>query len=569
MAENERWKFKDWLKNLTAAWSGAGPKTIVPAGSPDRYAFGGQNKPVTLAAMKKVAKNRVTGDMVSRQEEARRKNSIYRHDIEPIVRDKLKQMFHPDNYERMRIAPSTWTNTMRRIVDDISILYQKPATRYLQEETPEPIKSNLEEGDPLTELADILNLAEAPDKEEGAFDRLLKAADLDTTLDTVEKMVRIHEAVWVRPFVSYEGKLINPDDGTESGDPATAKLSYIVYTPEEADVVEDPSNPNEALAWYYFGEELNEKGEKERVIHFFTSDSYTKFDKEWKVLKTENNELGRLPVVVFRKELPSMNSYYCQGVGRDLLAATVEFNVLRTIQNVRFRDSGFKQLALVNVDDERVPADQVLGGPTPIYIPEGGSANVLDMMPHLDQMMNDIKARVIELATSYGISANDFKAEGTPASGFAKRLDRDRVLTENMRIRKFFAEGERELYKLTCGVLGVYRVEGLEGLNAEAEYVVDYSEPTFSDDPATENSNDAKAIALGKTNIIEILQRANPDLTELQLARLAIRNRRINEFFAKNVPNSMRLMDLLAGVNDAEKPEPNEPEVDDAETEES
>lgn len=668
-------RFKEWLNGVMGYFSGGGGQRIVVPANGTKASIGGAPPAEALLARKR-AQSRITGGMRSRKEEARQKNCIYENEIEPVIRDKLKTMFHPENYARMKLSPSSWTNTMRRIVDDISILYEKPAQRYLvtedddtlvsgadaeagitettgvettangtteqvpagktakkapskdgkqkdkkpdeeeeeeetdeekdteatDEEPPEdeseedtdeeePAEETDDEGNdkkdptqkkapgagpetktngagedvenPNTGVPKIDALVDVLDAEVGqkqdAFEALMKLVDLDTLLDSVEKKTRFHEAVWVRPYVTYDDVIeekLKGEDGNETGesklggDPSTGKLTYIVYTPANADVVENPMNPSEALAFYYWGQELTEKGEMDTFIHFFTKTLYIKFDKDWAMVLEEENPLGRLPVTVFRKELPSDESYFCKGVGRDLMEATVEFNVMRTIQNVRYRDSGFKQLALVNVDDEKVMADQILGGPTPIYIPDGGSATVLDMTPALQQMTEAIKERALELAATYGITAAAYKADGAPQSGFAKKLDRDQVLKENRRIRKFFAVGEKDLYNLTALTLNHQPIDGIGTLNPDAEYAVDFGEPSFEENPTEQNPMDAQAMKLNKTNIVEILRRDNPDLTDAQLVRMAYRNQRINEAFT--TPQAMKLIDVLSGGSQAE-----------------
>lgn len=617
--KRDPWTFKQFLNAVTGVFTGGGNKLIQPVGKR------GKSDPPPVEAL--LARRRITDTtpgILSRMEEAKNKNMIWRQEIAPLLDQRLKEMFHPENYARIRLSPSRWTNVMRRIVEDISILYESDAHRYLEEEeqkqtqgaapdegktdapkmlkqeepeeepkdeeqeepseepadqTPEgeepapkppvkkappkapPAEAPVEPPPPGAELIgtgepDVDALAEVLDldggEEESPLDELMELADWDVFLDSVEKLCRVHEAVWVRPFVSYEKTLIEADEQgmeQERGDPASAKLTYITYDPSQADVVEDPANPAEALAWYYWGKEILPDGSMQTVIHFFTKDTYWKFSQDWKVLDTAPNLLERLPVTVFRKELPSPQSYYCNGVGRDLYEATIEFCVLRTLQNSRFRDSGFKQLVMTNVDPKDIPADQVMGGPTPIYVPEGGGASVLDLQPNLDQMTQMVEQRSLELAATYGISAADYKNEGGPQSGFAKKLDRDKVLKENRRIRKFFAQSEKDLYALTAKVLEVYPMKDVAKLDAKQKFCVDFAEPSFEDDPKTQSATDAQDLKLNKTSIVDVLKRKNPDLNEVELVKLAYRNKRINEQLVD--PKAMKLLDVLAGAEQA------------------
>lgn len=638
------WTLVGALNAIRNTFFGGGPQLFIPAGGHDGVQYAGKVLPATaLLAKRRVKEVEGYNGIQSRMEEAKVKQQVWNNELEPLILDKLAQMFHPENYIRMRLQPNASQNLMRRIVEDISCLYENKADRYLDEdreaaekqgqteqtsadaaknkkpmpeqddenpaedaapdeENPEDAPSDaadresaaedqtpdeekpedavppkkdgtqpppsapaLQTGEPdVDALIEVLDLEGSEKRaKESPLDKLYEMSDLDIVLDTVEKLCRIHEAVWVRPLVTYGKKELvkvpvkdaNGNDTNETmdvlmGDPATGKLSYIIYTPAEADVIPDPANPSQAIAFYYFGEELNERGEMDQVIHFFSEEHYWKMNKDWKPVLDQENILGRLPVTVFRKELPSNNDYFCNGVGRDLLQATMNACILRTIQDARYRDTGFKQLALMNVDPDNVPADQVMGGPSPVYIPDGGSATVLDMTPNLRDMTDTLKERILEVAASYGITAADFKLEGGPQSGFAKKLDRDKVLKENRRIRKFFAAAEKDLYNLTALTLAQFEIKDAPKLDAEKTFCIDFAEPSFDEDPKTQASIDATRIKLNTMSIIDVLKRENPDLNEAELVEMAYKNKRINEVLIPS--NSMKLIDILSGASQQE-----------------
>lgn len=587
--KRDRWTFVRWMDGIKNFFGMGSGTIIIPAGAQP----GGVAPQAALIARARETADRKQGEgVLCRKDEAAEKNQVWDNDIAPLVWQRLRNIFHPENFKRMKLQPSLWTNQMRRIVNDISILYETPATRRLvkqaakgptslppparpideaaggteevpadeptgapevdpeadanAEQPPAAIPQDPNTGDPdIDALADVLGLTGAHvQKEDGPLEEFLTKVDLDVVLERVEKLARIHEAVWVRPFVRYEGMLVNAETGEQRGDPDKASLSFITYDPSTADIVPDPTDPARALAWFYFAEEADAKGQLIKVIHFFTADGYWKFDHEWKVLASGPNELGRLPVTVFRKELPSAGSYFVRGNGRDLFEATLEFCLMRSIQNSRYRDSGFKQLVMVGVEPDDIPDDQVMGGPAPIYVGGEGSATVLDMEPQLQQMTDTIKDRAIEQAAAYGITGASYKADASPQSGFAKKLDRDNILKENRRIRKFFAEGEKDLYQLIAKTLEISPVKGLPQLPTDAEFEVDFGEPSFTEDPKEQSQQDAIDLKLNKTNIVEILRRDNPDASDVELIQQAYRNKRINEAFIST--GAMKLLDVLA-----------------------
>lgn len=510
------------------------------------------------------------------------KMKMYHNQYKGLVLEKLQEAFHPDNYSRIRFVVHTSTNILGRIVDELSVLYESPSKRSLVQkgaiqsteggESQGSISDRarrvgeveegdsesgqgptlLDTGDPdIDSLADLFEIDghRNTEGEETPFDRAMKASDWDVLLDTVEKMVRFLPCVWVRPVVTYSKMT---EDGR--GEPESGKLSYVVYTPDVADVVVDPSNPAIAIAFWYWGEEVHE-GQIRKVVHFYNSTNYWKLDDQWRPLHQQENPLGRLPVAVFRKDSPT-NSYYLDGVGDDLYEATLELCILKTIQNARAKDSAFKQLAIQGGSEKDTPSDQVMGGPSPIFLGDEQTATVLDMQPALDQFTDLCEKRELFYASKYGISAAEYKSEGTPQSGFAKKLDRDKILKENRRIRKHFAKAEQDLYHLLAATLDKYPVDIIGKLPLDAELLVDFAEPVFEEDPQTQARTDALALKMNTTSILAIMQRDNPDMTEYELAKLAAKNRRINEAFMSSQQAS--LVSLLAGEK-AETSNPQDP----------
>lgn len=586
------WSFKEWLGNVTGGFFGPN-KTIVPAGG--TQGISGDLPPEAKVARQRYA-DKYKGSAKSRMEEAKEKQQVWENNLEKLVLDRLAHQFHPENYARMKLQPSLWTNQLRRIIEDVSMLYTVPARRSLDTEEDEAEKKQQTQGDmpgqdkpalpdttkpkapppaiaakadptappaadappvppggpqtgepDIDALAEVLDLDGEDKKKPKVLDIIAKMIDFDVYLDLVEKMVRFQDCVWVRPIVRYERTVMVQDTETglsaEQGDTKTGKLSLVLYTPANADVVENPENPAEALAWYYWANELMPNGQYQVVIHYFDKDKYWKFNHEWKKLQEPiANPYKRLPVAVFRKELPSPQSYYVNGSGRDLFEATLELCVLRTIQNARFRDSGFKQLAFTG-DDQSINSDIVLGGPAPVMLPDGGTATVLDMQPNLQPMTDLCESRQLEQAGAYGMSPDGYKMTAAPQSGFAKKLDQKKLLKENKRIRKFFAESEQDLYSLLAIVLKESPIDGVPELNADDELTVDFGEPEYEEDPKIQAMVDAQDIDLNLTSIVEILKRRNPDLDEVELVEMAYKNRRIND--ALITPAEKTLWDLM------------------------
>lgn len=417
-------------------------------------------------------------------------------------------------------------------------------------------------------LADLLSLegAEHP-KVDDVLKKLEEHSNLDMVMENVEMYARFLPCVWIRPMVEYDEVKVevktqtttetkkNADTGqdetyqvqTQVESPPTenapsGKLEYVIYTPDMADIVPSPSNPNKMDAFWYFSYELDEREDMKKFVNFWTDTYYIKLDEGWRVISVEDNPYGVIPVAEVKLGWNG-TCYYVDGQGDDIYDGSLELCVLKTIQNARARDAGFKQLAISGADPKDIPADQVLGGPTPFYTGDAGSVTVLPLEPQLQQWTDMCTSRGIELSAKYGISAASYKAEGEPQSGFAKKLDMGKILSINRRGRKYFKKAEIDLYAVTRAVLEARPVPDI-GVLPDKTLDIDFAEPSFDEDPKNQAETDAKRIKLGIDSIIDILKRDNPDLTEVELIKLAAKKKRINEAFIDKPAST--LMDLLA-----------------------
>ena len=456
-----------------------------------------------------------------------------------------KKSFHVKTFERLKFFWHTSTNLLAGVTSKLAALYDTPAKRYAKaeklapeleaeanaaaakvkasnvDELPEdqPVEDPTVANDPeLEALLDELDLDGSNDLNTDGYELLARATDLDVFLQKVERLARAHPCVWVRPIVSYDVDA-NGNEVTNSG-----RLDFVIFTPATADVLLDPENPTKALAWFYFTERA-EGGTMKQTVHLFTETAFVTLNEKWEILTgPEVNELGMLPVAKFEIDVPT-SGYYLDGNGDDLHAGTLEVCMLKTLQNARAKDFAFKQLAIQG-EEKDVPADQVMGGPWPVMLGESATATVLDLQPNLDQYTQLAKERARDLENKHGIVV-DVESAGAPESGYAKKLRMSAMIRENKRTRPHFARCERDLFTKIRRLLEVRPVEGLD--LPTGELVTDFAEVAVEDSPEVQAKADANDLRNNSISILDVLARKNPDLSERELARLAWRNRRINE----------------------------------------
>lgn len=570
------WTFLGFLNGVRSAF-GVGSSKYLPDGGGLTPGVNNKN-PLIKELLYARAALQQKGSYDTRMVASEKKLGMWKHAFLDQVKEKLARNFHPQNLVRMTLMVHTSTNSLERVIRDLSITYENPPHRFLDLDGEQPLPGDPDydgdeaaipskakppapeappvAGDLVAEpdidvLAKELGLEGSDEEsgEESPFDKWLCVSNIDAIMETVEWYARFLPCVWVRPYVRYvstKDTIVKQADGTEvteqKPDPATGKLEYIIYTPDYADVVVDPDNPCHVWAFWYWSNEINDKGDLVRRINFWTKTDCHKLDEQWRLLTSTPHPFGEVPFVPFKLGI-SVGNFYLDGQGDDLYEGTLELCVLRTIQNARARDSGFKQLVLTGTSQDDIPADQIMGGPSPIYTNEGGGVTMLDMQPELKQWSDMCESRGQELHAKYGLSAAEYKAEGSPQSGFAKKLDRDKVLKENRRTRKFFLKGEQELYNLTVKTLQFQPIDEIGPL-PEGELNIDFAEPSFDENPKEQAIIDAQRLKMNIDSIIDILKRENPDLNEVELLKLAWKKKKINEAF---IPaDEMKLIDLLA-----------------------
>jgi hypothetical protein len=128
-----RWSFKEWMSGVQNFFGGGSRVVVIPTGGSGMTA-GGAPPPEALLARQRMSDRAKGFNVMSRMEEAKQKNQVWDNELYPLINGRLQRMFHPENYARMRLTPSIWNNAMRRIVEDISILYEMPPRRYLKKD---------------------------------------------------------------------------------------------------------------------------------------------------------------------------------------------------------------------------------------------------------------------------------------------------------------------------------------------------------------------------------------------------------------------------------------------------
>lgn len=262
----------------------------------------------------------------------------------------------------------------------------------------------------------------------------------------------------------------------------------------------------------YFVKRINDQ--KEQWAYWSKEEHYyiERSEGEDKVVPVDDNPeminpFGVLPFVFMHNGWRDENFFDCH-TGDDLVNGTLDLSVHRTFLNHIIKSQSFKQL--VGKGDRIDGVNGQMLDPLSILTLSGDNTDisVLDMQSNYDQLHKVIQELGNELAVNYGISPSQFRMTGLVSSGFALQMENiklDRFTKEQQQDFKVY---EKELFNLLVIISEYY------GKSISGDISVDFKEPMYPTDRATQIAQDRDMIDLGLTSPAEILQKDNPDLED-------------------------------------------------------
>jgi len=276
-----------------------------------------------------------------RQEEAQNKLDLYHDDYEDIIRAKIKELFHKDNYERLYYHVNQSQNILKRVIKEISTVYKAPATRDFN-------------GDE-------------------RYQEIINKARLDTKLKKVNRYTNLLNETLLRI-------------GVRNGN-----IVYDILTPNIVTVIQNEIDPTQADAIIYMLTRKNTVGDDSLFYYYWDIwGNHYILDRDFRVFSTiydaaapqgdpafnpYRDEEGRpvLPFVVFHREEPE-DSFWDQDTGRDLYNATVMVGIKMTLFDYYFKVASFKQPYIIG-DEVSVPSKQILD-PLTVFQAKGEGAQI-------------------------------------------------------------------------------------------------------------------------------------------------------------------------------------------------
>lgn len=529
----------------------------------------------------------------SRKIEVRNLINMYNDDWRDQLEDELSRQFSEKVRDKLYHLMTTEYNLLKRVTDEISLVYKEPATR----------KAYI----PMKQDGDELSMTEDP-----VYADVIAKSNINTVMKTVNHYVTFLNQVVVRPVVRngvmefdmftldamdivtdpqdwkrivavkyYVGmELPSKDDVGYSEDAARGKAWTGVRKPMDGKSSIATSQYNQCFLWTLEDYESNEYDESGAAHStFFKSGKlYTmKRVNGQDVLADEGVDIQYkdargslvLPFVIFWKKYP-VNSLIDHTSGTDLRDATIRLGVNISHYQYLMKFQSYKVGQISTRDKSKLQAQLTLD-PGYLYINEDseGTARgleVVDFTADLTQIWTTIEKGVTMFLSNYFISPANFTLSGSAQSGYAMEISNSAKLDFRKDQIEIYREREKALFDMTRIVWNTDGVnaDGFKPIRMDAEFSIDFAEITFPKSPS-ELADEFTFLKLQNVvTPIDLIMARNPDLTREQAEERYRMNKAFNA--SQNVSLAAPMSPLIApqqpeGVEEEEDEEGTEDEA--------
>jgi len=406
--------------------------------------------------------------------EAQEKLDLYSDDYEEIIKEKLSDLYHPANYERMYLHVNQSQNILKRVINEISTIYKVEPQRTLSVES--------------ERYSDI--------KEETLMDVIMKKVNRYTNL--------LNECL-IKVGVRY------------------GRIVYDIITPNICTVIQNEDDPTQADAIIYQVTLKNTLGDDSIEYHYWDIEGdYYVFGKDFKLQRViyDGEEApspykdaeGKfiIPFVVFHRQSPD-DAFFDQHTGRDLYNGAVLTGVKMTQFDYYFKSASHKQIYIIG-DEVDVPQKQVLD-PLTVFQAKGENASIgtLDLQANINQLKEALIYQVNSLINNYGISADQWTLSVSEMSGRALKIRNAPLLEIRQDQLPLYRSYEGQLFKVTRIVNNAWKFKPIP---EQAEFSIDFGEITFPEDPEDELRLDVKRLNTGIISPGQFYMKYNPDIKD-------------------------------------------------------
>ena len=426
---------------------------------------------------------KLKGDLeTARRQEAENRLSIYNDAWLDILDAEMDNQFNEKTRGDVKQMPAIDQNVLKRIVNEVSVVYQSPANRAFI----------IGEGDTA--------------KEDENYNDLMNAIPINLTMEKTNRMTNL-----INESLIY---IVPRND----------RIEYDILTSDLVEVYQNPENSKDVEAICFTQTLVDTKGTATiYYIYWDVAGKHLKFDADFEPVSIEGNpndenpykdpnNKGRtiLPFVIFHKDFP-INTVWNPTLGGDVVSNTKQVGVLLTYLNYLYKTQSFKQKYFTGVNVKDVLKDLVNDPLWNIVINSpDGKVGVLDYQVAIDTLWEIIMAKIGAVANNYGMSLDNFKLVGAPESGYAlkiKNLPLEKIVEGQIKLYRWH---EKDLAEKTR-IINNYQFKNAK-INEKAVFKIDFAEPVYPENPEDTRKQWTFDIQMGAKSAADYSIAVNPDL---------------------------------------------------------
>jgi len=416
----------------------------------------------------------------SRKSDANDRLSIYFDSWGDMLEGILASQFHPSNYKKIRLMRNTTQNILKKVVDDISVIYKITPRRSFGEKGNETIEKI---------YADL------------AIDEFMKK---------VNQYANLLNDVLIRVGVDREKKAI----------------TLHLNTPANTSIIQREDYPEEAMAVFYDVEYIDSQFKTDKKSVFWSDAEHFIFDEKFNIFPPAEdnpkmvNPFGKLPFAIIHLNQIPDNFWNPKG-GQDLVDGTLLTGFKRTLKDYIFKFQSFKQIWIRAQNTKDIPPE-FLSDPSSSFLLEGEGSEIgaLDLTANFEGMDKSLQSDINAFLSTYGLSVDMFSVSPDESSGRALVI-KNRGLRE-IREKQLpaFRRLEGDLFNL---IRLVWNTEKLGPLIPEdLEFKIDFAEMEMFIDPMEKRKQAQSDLKDGLISPAQFYMIFNPDITDEEAAEKAI-----------------------------------------------
>ena len=404
----------------------------------------------------------------SRKERAGERLAIYHDDWDGILETILRGQFIKANYKKIKLLRNTTQNILKKVTDDISIVYKVAPTR------------NYNDDETVAEIYDYLRIDEF-------------MAD-----------------------VNRYASLLNDAQIRVGWDVELQRITLDLQTPANTSIIQRDNYPQQAAAVYYEIEYADDQFKPQKINVFWSDFEHFLFDDKGNVRPPADdnpdmlNPYKKLPFVFLHmRPIPGM--FWNPTGGKDLVDGTTITGMKRTLKDYLTKCQSFKQLWFrANKGD--VPPEMAMDPMSAFLLTgENSEVGILDLTAQFNEMEQSMQSDINSFLATYGLSIDMFATSGEEASGKALNIKNRGLREIREKQLPIFRRVEGELFEM---IRLVWNTWNPNSQIPEIEFKIDFAELETYIEPMEKRKQALDDVKNGIISPGKYYMMFNPDVTD-------------------------------------------------------